>query len=116
MSTTILEHEGFQVIQARDGYQGLEATKQAKPALIVLNILLPGMMGYVVVQALRQRPEFTPIPILAVITIPLLGNRARALESGCTDYIEKPITPTLFIDKVKAHLQPELAEIPTEHL
>ncbi len=114
--TSILEHEGFQVIQARDGYEGLEAAKQAQPALIVLNILLPGMSGYVVAQELRKDTRCVHVPILAVTTVPMLGNRARALEAGCTDYIGKPLDPTFLVNMVKIYLQPEPEEISPERV
>ncbi len=105
--STLLERAGFQVIQARDGYEGLQAARQSRPALILLDILLPGMGGYVLAQELRKDARFARVPILAVNAIPMLGNRARALEAGCTAYIEKPINPAFLVDMVKAHLRPD---------
>lgn len=103
--TGVLEQQGYHIIQAHDGYEGLEAARQTKPALILLDILLPQMDGYVVAHTLRQDAAFACVPILAVSAVPMMSNQSRALEAGCTDYIEKPFDLGYLISKVKEHLQ-----------
>ncbi|MBI5958154.1 MAG: response regulator [Chloroflexi bacterium] len=103
--SVILEHHGYQVIQACDGYEGIEAAKQARPALILLDLLLPGLDGYAVAQKLRRDSAFTRVPILAVTAIPMMSNHKRALAAGCTDYIEKPVDQNFLIDRIKEHLR-----------
>ena len=102
--TVMLKNQGFQVLQACDGYAGLEAARQAQPDLILLDILLPGLDGYAVAHALRDDPKFANTPILAETSLPMMGNRDRALAAGCTDYIEKPIDEEILITKIKQYL------------
>lgn len=104
--TVMLRPYGYQLIQARDGYQGLEATRQAKPDLILLDLLLPGLDGYTVAQQLRNDPAFANVPIIAVSSLPLLSNEKRALAAGCNDYLEKPIDRDILIAKVQEYLTP----------
>lgn len=103
--TLLLESYEYEVVQARDGYEGLEAAKQAQPDLILLDVLLPGLDGFELAEKLRSSPEFNHVPIFAVSSLPFLSNVGRALTVGCNEYIEKPIDPVVLIDKVKAYLE-----------
>ncbi len=102
--TFILERHGYQVIQARDGYAGTELAGQVRPALIILDIQLPGMDGYAVARELRSNPELDDVPIVAVTSYAMVGDKERILAAGCTGYIEKPINPDTFIAEVKQYL------------
>ena len=77
---------------------------QAEPDLILLDIQLPEMDGYVVAQALRSNPVLDGVPIVAVTSYAMVGDRERILSAGCTGYIEKPINPDTFVAQVEAHL------------
>ncbi len=103
--TFILEKHGYTVIQARNGREGIEAAKQAKPALILLDIQLPVMDGYAVARELRSNPELTDVPIIAVTSYAMVGDRERILATGCDGYIEKPINPDTFISELEQHLR-----------
>jgi CheY-like chemotaxis protein len=102
----ILEHHGYEVIQARDGAAALEIARKMEPDLILLDIQLPEMDGYTVARNLRFRKGFEQIPIIAVTSYAMVGDRERALEAGCTGYIEKPINPDTFISEMERFLQP----------
>jgi len=102
--TFILEKNGYDVIQARDGSQGVELAKKNNLRLILLDIQLPVMDGYTVAQALRADHKLDHVPILAVTSYAMVGDREKVLAVGCTGYIEKPINPDTFIDEVEAHL------------
>jgi two-component system, cell cycle response regulator DivK len=102
--TYILEKNGYEVIAARDGQQGIEAASRIQPALILLDIQLPGMDGYTVARRLRESPVLASIPIIAVTSYAMVGDRERSLEAGCTGYIEKPINPETFLSQIEAHL------------
>jgi CheY-like chemotaxis protein len=102
--TFILEKNGYQVIQARDGREGIEMATQAMPALILLDIQLPVMDGYAVVQELRKNPVLVDIPIVAVTSFAMTGDRERALAAGCTGYIEKPINSATFTKDIEQYL------------
>ncbi len=102
--TFILEKSGYRVISARDGREGIEQACQVKPALILLDIQLPVMDGYAVARELRKKPGLADIPIVAVTSYAMTGDRERALEAGCTGHIEKPINPETFMKDIEQYL------------
>jgi len=102
--TYILEIHGYQVIQARNGNDGILFAQQHKPDLILLDIQLPVMDGYTVAREIRKDPELVGIPIVAVTSYAMPGDREHALEAGCTGYIEKPINPDTFMGEIKRYL------------
>jgi CheY-like chemotaxis protein len=102
--TFILEKNGYEVVPARDGQEGIDLACQVKPALILLDIQLPVMDGYTVAQELRKNPALNDIPIVAVTSYAMTGDRERALAAGCTDYIEKPINPETFMRDMEKYL------------
>lgn len=102
--TFILTKNGCDVIQARDGREGIELAGQVIPALILLDIQLPVMDGYEVARALRSNPELTGVPIVAVTSYAMVGDRERTLEAGCSGYIEKPINPETFMADIEKYL------------
>ena len=104
--TFILEKNGYSVVSARNGPEGIEVARQQNPELILLDIQLPVMNGYEVAQRLRQTEESKSIPIVAVTSYAMVGDREKALESGCTGYIEKPINPATFIHDIEAYFNP----------
>ncbi|OGO03944.1 MAG: two-component system response regulator [Chloroflexi bacterium RBG_13_53_26] len=102
--TFILEKNGYEVIPARDGREGIDLASKVRPALILLDIQLPVMDGYAVARELRKNPALDDIPIVAVTSYAMTGDRERALEAGCTGYIEKPINPETFIRDIEQYL------------
>ena len=91
--TFILEKHNYQVLQARKGDDGIQLASEQNPDLILLDIQLPVMDGYTVARELRKRKGLAKVPIVAVTSYAMQGDRERALEAGCTGYIEKPIDP-----------------------
>ncbi len=100
----LLERSGFTVHAFADGPRGIEAARTLTPALILLDIQLPTMDGYSVARALRQHAALQGIPIIAVTSYAMPGDREKALEAGCTGYIEKPINPETFVDELERAL------------
>lgn len=96
LETFILQKNGHEIIQARNGETGIAIAAQILPDLILLDIQLPGMDGYTVAEQLRKNPTIANRPIIAVTSYALPGDRERILEAGCTSYIEKPINPDTF--------------------
>jgi CheY-like chemotaxis protein len=96
LETFILQKNGHEVIQARNGEAGIALAARMTPDLILLDIQLPGMDGYTVAQQLRKNPTIANIPIIAVTSYAMTGDREHILEAGCTSYIEKPINPDTF--------------------
>lgn len=106
LATFLLERSGLRVLAARSGPEGIELARQVKPALILLDIQLPQMDGYAVARELRLNPELRNVPIVAVTSYAMVGDRERALAAGCNGYIEKPINPDTFKDEIQKHLSP----------
>jgi two-component system cell cycle response regulator DivK len=102
--TFILEKCGYEVIQARDGEAGIRLAREIKPDLILLDIQLPLMDGYAVARELTKNGELRVIPIVAVTSYAMLGDRERILAAGCVGYIEKPINPATFVAEIEQFL------------
>ncbi len=100
----LLEKNGFTVADAADGPNGIQAARALQPDLILLDIQLPGMDGYAVASELRKHAALETTPIIAVTSYAMVGDRERALSSGATDYIEKPINPFTFVEQISRHL------------
>ena len=100
----LLANNGYEVIQAWDGPEGVKKASEVSPILILLDIQLPGMDGYQVAQALRSNAKLDGVPIIAVTSYAMVGDRERAIEAGCTGYIEKPINPETFMADIERHL------------
>jgi CheY-like chemotaxis protein len=100
----ILEASGYEVIQASDGREGIALAIQARPDLILLDIQLPHMDGYAVARNLKSHAALAAVPIVAITSYAMVGDRERVLAAGCTGYIEKPINPETFMAEVEAHL------------
>lgn len=101
--TFILEKHGYQVSTATDGQEGIDLAAVLKPDLILLDIQLPKMDGYAVARNLRANPDLANIPIVAVTSYAMAGDRDKALAAGCSGYIEKPINPDTFVQQVEQH-------------
>ena len=97
----LLEPHGYKVVAAGDGSRGLELAQTIRPDLILLDIQLPTMDGYAVAQRLRGIETLLDVPIIAVTSYAMVGDREKALEAGCTGYIEKPINPETFVTEVE---------------
>ncbi len=100
----VLEAEGFEVRIVTDGISALEAARQLRPALILMDINISGLDGYEVTTRLRTLEELKEVPIIAVTAATLKGDRERALIAGCDGYIPKPIDVDRFPEQVRAFL------------
>ena len=104
LAAFLLEARGWQMIHAEDGPSGVALAGQVNPALILLDIQLPGMDGYAVARALRLDATLAKVPIVAVTSYAMQGDRERCLQAGCNGYIEKPIDPDTFAQEVERYL------------
>jgi len=102
LTTFLLKKYGYQVFEAVDGPSGIELVRQIKPDLILLDIQLPGMDGYAIAQELTR--NLVDIPIVAVTSYAMAGDRERILAAGCAGYIEKPINPETFVDEIERYM------------
>jgi len=99
-----LEQEGYQVLSAKDGLEGIKKARDEHPSLIVLDIMLPGLDGYALCQRLRQKPETSLLPILMLSAKARQEDKDIGLRMGADDYLTKPADPSVIIAKVKALL------------
>lgn len=104
MLSYLLESENYEVIKASSGPEGITAAKNTKPDIILLDIQLPEMDGYKVAAMIKDDKNTNNIPIIAVTSYAMPGDREKAIESGATGYIEKPINPDTFISQMKSFL------------
>ena len=100
----LLTANGYTLIEAADGNQGLAAAQREKPDLILMDIQLPKVSGYDAVKAIRSKPGFERVPIIAVTSYALSGDDQKAYECGCSDYITKPFHPRMLLEKVEKYL------------
>ena len=102
----VLEASGYAVFVAPDGATGLEAAAELRPDLILLDINLPETPGYELAGRLRGMAQLARIPVVAVTSNVMKGDREKALAAGCDGYIPKPID----IEKLPAQIERALRE------
>jgi DNA-binding response OmpR family regulator len=89
-----LEAEHIEVLEAEDGPEGLELAKSEQPDVILLDVMMPGLDGWEVLQRLLEDDQTREIPIVFLTARAELRDRARGLELGGVDYVTKPFNPT----------------------
>jgi CheY-like chemotaxis protein len=104
MMRFLLEKNGFKVIGAGNGREGIEKALDHKPRAILLDIQLPEMDGYAVAEELKKHAELEDVPIIAVTSYAMVGDRERILAAGASGYIEKPIDPETFVAEIIQNL------------
>lgn len=102
--TFILEKHDYRVFQAQTGKEGLKLAQENHIDLILLDIQLPELDGYAIASMIREVDKLKEVPVIAVTSYAMSGDREKALASGCTGYIEKPINPDTFMKEVQLFL------------
>jgi two-component system, cell cycle response regulator DivK len=100
----ILKGSGYEVVEAITGEEGVETAVREYPDLILMDIQLPGIDGYETTRRIRSLPAGVKIPIIALTSYAMTGDRERALAAGCTGYVEKPINPDTITDEIRKYL------------
>ena len=100
----ILEKEGYNVIEARDGLEALDKAFEETPALVLMDMQLPKLDGYEATRRIKADEKLAKIPIIALTAYAMSGDREKTLEAGCLGYIDKPIDPTTFIAEIEKYL------------
>jgi twitching motility two-component system response regulator PilH len=99
-----LEKGGFKTAIAGDGKEGVRLAKDLKPDLIFMDIVMPGMNGYQATRAIASDPGTRSIPIVMVTSKGLETDRVWGLRQGAVDYMVKPVSPEVLVQKAQATL------------
>jgi CheY-like chemotaxis protein len=95
---------GYDVKIALDGEQGVAMARAEPPALILMDMSLPGLDGWDATRQLKSMPETRDIPVIALTAHAMSGDRERATAAGCDDFDTKPVELSRLIDKIEALL------------
>jgi two-component system, cell cycle response regulator DivK len=100
----LLEQHGHEVAEVENAVKGLRALEDNPqwPDIVVLDIQMPEMDGYEAAVAIRASPALSHLPLLAVTSFAMVGDRSRAIESGFSEYLEKPFEPEAFVQAVES--------------
>ena len=101
---SLMEIEGYNIIEAQTAEEGLELTRKHFPDLILMDIQLPGMDGLSATRQIRTDPEIKEIPVLALTAYAMKGDKQKAMDAGCSGYITKPLDKKHFLKTLKTHL------------
>lgn len=98
--TYALNRAGYEVISADTGEEGIELAEKEMPAFIIVDIDLPGIDGLETTKRIRKSRADGKIPIIAITSYAMLGDREKVMMAGCSGYFEKPIDPLTIIDRI----------------
>jgi two-component system cell cycle response regulator DivK len=104
LAVFLLESAGHTVLSAIDAESGLLLARAEHPALILMDIQLPGMDGLVATGILKHDPATRDIPVIALTALAMKGDEARIRAAGCDDYIAKPMRYKAFLAAVETQL------------
>ncbi|MGC2639850.1 MAG: response regulator [Acidobacteriaceae bacterium] len=107
---TVLERAGYDVIEAEDGEAALEQARTHLPDLILLDLQMPRLDGYGVMERLRNDPGYAPPPVLALTASAMRGDREKILAAGFTEYLSKPAGAEALRESVARLLRPKGTE------
>jgi two-component system, cell cycle response regulator DivK len=107
LATFLLRQAGYRVVHAQNGCEGIEVAVRERPALVLMDIQMPKMDGYEAARQLMVTPGCEQIPIVAVTSYAMAGDRERALSQGFAGYIEKPIETETFVATIRRFLPNE---------
>jgi DNA-binding response OmpR family regulator len=100
-----LNREGYQTIEAIDGEEGVKKIKDEKPALVLLDLILPGIDGFEVLEQVKKDPEAAKVPVIILSNLGQKDDVEKGFKLGAADYLIKAhFTPAEIISKVKAIL------------
>ncbi len=101
-----LKRNGYDVVIAVDGQQGVEMAASETPDLILMDMSLPVIDGWEATRRVKQNEATRKIPVIALTAHAMAGDREKAIEAGCEDYDTKPVEITRLLGKISALLAP----------
>lgn len=103
--TVILRHEGFDVIEAKDGIEAMARFNETTPDLVLLDIVMPGMDGYQVLSTMKHNSNFRKIPVIMLTARDGMIDKVKGRMSGCSEYLTKPFTPEELTARIRKYLR-----------
>jgi CheY-like chemotaxis protein len=100
----LLRSQGYRVLEATTAQEAFILLKSERPHLILMDLQLPGMDGLEATKRLKEDPGTRDIPVLAVTSYAMKGDREKAFAAGCVGYMTKPIDKATFVQEVALHL------------
>ena len=110
LARDVLRFAGFRTIEAGSGEAGFSLAVEHLPDVILMDIRLPDMEGTVVLRNLKDEPRTAQIPVVALTSFAMKGDRESFLEAGFDGYLEKPISVKAFPDQVRSYLEGRVEE------
>jgi DNA-binding response OmpR family regulator len=101
----ILEDDHYEILVASDGEEGVRVAKAERPDLVLLDVVMPRMSGFDALRAIRADGELRETPILMVTTRSEMAHVMEGYDSGCNEYITKPVDRAELLTKVRSYLQ-----------
>ena len=95
----------YRMLEAIDAESGIELIRGQRPDLVLMDIQLPGMDGLSATKIIKEDPALKDIPIVALTSYAMQGDKEKALAAGCTGYITKPIDTRKFLETVSQYLK-----------
>ncbi|HPR17168.1 MAG TPA: response regulator [Candidatus Cloacimonadota bacterium] len=105
--TYMLEKSGLKVISTKEGLEGIKLALEKQPDLIIMDVQLPDINGLEATRRIRLDKRGKDLTIVALTSYAMTGDKQRALDAGCSGYMEKPINPEIFISELSKFLYPE---------
>jgi CheY-like chemotaxis protein len=95
----------YRMLEANNAESGIQLIREEMPDLVLMDIQLPGMDGLSATKIIREDPDLKDIPIVALTSYAMQGDKEKALAAGCTGYIAKPIDTRKFLETVSQYLK-----------
>ena len=105
MMRDILTYHGYEIIEAENGEEGIKMAKEFKPELILMDMQMPVLDGFVATSILKNDPETRRIKIIAVTSFAMVGDKEKILQAGADDYISKPLNTRELPERVRKILE-----------
>ena len=104
----ILEEDRYEIVVASDGEEGIRVARAERPDLVLLDVMMPRMSGFEALRVLRADDDLRDIPVIMVTTRGAMPDVMEGYESGCSEYITKPLDRTELLMKVRSYLHPSM--------
>ena len=103
--TYLLEAAGHRVLAAENGAVGLDLALAESPDIVLCDLQMPVMNGYEVARGLRASPRWRVVPLVAVTAFSMPGDREKAIDAGCNDFVAKPVESNRLVEVLRQYIR-----------